>query len=358
VSPAQASGDVAGVGGTSHGAAAVDPANSGAARTSVDPSTTHVPLDSPGAARGAASAATMGTEFRGGAGLPAIDSDQAATPRGEPAVMSGTASAAGASSTAGDDGAPSMGFLQTDPPVDGYAAAAGMSPAATAGQAADPASAADMNGAPLAGIAIAVAGSMSGAASMARAVATAAAAGADRHARSNADGPASPNTPAATPDASQLSGASSFDTSPGPAVKLTLGADTTEFGQGLQDHLASMLATNLTSAKLQVNPAELGPIEVRIAVQGDHAAVWLMSHSAVTRDALESSSVKLREMLGAQGFAQVSVDISQRNFQERAPGSAPYDDTRTANRNALPGTASAAAAGVARISTGALDAYA
>ena len=44
----------------------------------------------------------------------------------------------------------------------------------------------------------------------------------------------------------------------------------------------------------------------------------MTSHSAVTRDALESSSPKLREMLGAQGFGQVSVDISQRSFQERS----------------------------------------
>jgi flagellar hook-length control protein FliK len=333
---------VAGPGGTLPGVAAVDPANSGAAGTRADPSTNDVALDSATAAQGAASATTTATEFKVAAGSPAVDSDQAAMQPGEPAVMSGTASE------------PS----QTDFSVDGHAAATGMSPAATAGEVADPASAADMNGAPLAEIAIAVAGAMSGAASAARAVTAPAAGGADRHARSNADGPASPSTPGAVPVASQWSGVGSFDTDPTPTLKLTPGADTTEFGQGLQDHLASMLASNLTSAKLQVNPAELGPIEVRIAVQGDHAAVWLMSHSAVTRDALESNSVKLREMLGAQGFAQVSVDISQRNFQERPPASVPNEDTRSANRNALPGTASAAAAGVARISTGALDAYA
>src|SRR6202035_144023 len=85
--------------------------------------------------------------------------------------------------------------------------------------------------------------------------------------------------------------------------------------------------SNLTSAKLQVNPPALGPIEVRIALQGGHAQVWFMSHSAVTRDALESTSPKLREMLGAQGFGQVSVDISHRSFQERSPHPKGYEAT-------------------------------
>jgi flagellar hook-length control protein FliK len=117
-----------------------------------------------------------------------------------------------------------------------------------------------------------------------------------------------------------------------------------------------MLDSNLTSAKLQVNPVDLGPIEVRIAVQGDHAQVWLTIHSALTRDALESSSAKLREMLGAQGFAQVSVDVSQRNFQERPAPSQPYGPT--ANSVAPRSAESAAATTAARMSTGALDAYA
>jgi len=86
-----------------------------------------------------------------------------------------------------------------------------------------------------------------------------------------------------------------------------------------------MMDGNLGTAKLQVNPPALGPIEVRIALQAGHAQVWLSSHSAVTRDALESSAPKLREMLGSQGFAQVSVDISQRSFQERSPPSHAYE---------------------------------
>ena len=142
-----------------------------------------------------------------------------------------------------------------------------------------------------------------------------------------------------------------------PALKVAAGIDTPEFGQGLAERVSWMVDNNLNGAKLQVNPPALGPIEVRIAVQGDHAQVWLTSHSAVTRDALESNSPKLREMLGAQGFGQVSVDISQRSFQERTAQPQPYDWTPSANRSSTEVIRPDSGA-LARTSSGALDAYA
>ena len=142
-----------------------------------------------------------------------------------------------------------------------------------------------------------------------------------------------------------------------PTLKVTAGVETPEFGQSVADRVSFMVDNNLNGAKLQVNPAQLGPIEVRIAVQGDHAQVWLTSHSAVTRDALESSSPKLREMLGAQGFGQVSVDISQRSFQERPTFVQPYDWSSPAN-GAATTAIQAAASPSPRASSGAVDAYA
>ena len=146
------------------------------------------------------------------------------------------------------------------------------------------------------------------------------------------------------------------DPAPTPTLKVSQPVDTPEFAQGLADGVSMMVGSNLTSAKLQVNPAQLGPIDVRITVQGDQAQISLTAHSAVTRDALESSSSKLREMLGAQGFAQVNVDISQRSFQERSTYAQPYDWTPSANGSAA--SASVAAASTSRASSSLLDAYA
>jgi flagellar hook-length control protein FliK len=146
---------------------------------------------------------------------------------------------------------------------------------------------------------------------------------------------------------------------PPPTLKVAAGVDTPEFGQGLADRVSWMVDNNLNGAKLQVNPPQLGPIEVRIAVQGNHAQVWLASHSAVTRDALEASSPKLREMLGAQGFGQVSVDISQRSYQERSTySSQPYESIPSASGSPPTPELQSISNSPARISIGAVDAYA
>jgi flagellar hook-length control protein FliK len=200
------------------------------------------------------------------------------------------------------------------------------------------------------------------AASIAQALSAAAGTGAaDKHAHgSGTDSSLSGTSNDGTAGAAQLmtSGASSAstDVSPTTTLKVAAGVDTAEFGQGVADRVSLMVDSNLTSAKLQVNPPALGPIEVRIALQGGHAQVWFTSHSAVTRDALESSSPKLREMLGAQGFGQVSVDISQRSFQERSPPSRGY-----AGAGATGGESSVsvqAPSAASRGASGLLDAYA
>lgn len=80
---------------------------------------------------------------------------------------------------------------------------------------------------------------------------------------------------------------------------------------------------------MQINPPHLGPIEVRVEVRGDKAQIWRSTHSLVARDALESSAPKLREMLGSHGFNQVSVDVSQRSFQDRSAQPQPYTTTWT-----------------------------
>jgi flagellar hook-length control protein FliK len=159
--------------------------------------------------------------------------------------------------------------------------------------------------------------------------------------------------------AQMSAGAAGVPDSPAtPTLKVTAGVETADFGQGLAERVSWMVDRNLNGAKLQVNPPQLGPIEVRIAVQGDHAQVWLTSHSAVTRDALESSSPKLREMLGSQGFGQVSVDISQRSFQERPAFSQPYAAGSAAARAAVTAVSAPGAGVMPRAASGMLDAYA
>ncbi len=142
-----------------------------------------------------------------------------------------------------------------------------------------------------------------------------------------------------------------------PTFRIAANVDSADFSQGIADHVSWMVSNDLNGAKLQVNPAQLGPIELRISVTGDHAQVWMSTHSAVTRDALEASSPKLREMLGAQGFGQVSVDISQRSFQDRSTYAQPYEPPASKSANGA-SVSSISASATPRASVGVLDAYA
>jgi flagellar hook-length control protein FliK len=149
------------------------------------------------------------------------------------------------------------------------------------------------------------------------------------------------------------------DATPAAALRIHASVDSADFTQGLSDRVSWMVDNGVNGAKLQVNPPQLGPIELRISVQGDHAQVWMTTHSAVARDALEASSPKLREMLNAQGFGQVSVDISQRSFQDRSAFTPPYQRESAGVRSAaVTSAAPTTTASAPRSLLGALDAYA
>jgi flagellar hook-length control protein FliK len=164
------------------------------------------------------------------------------------------------------------------------------------------------------------------------------------------------NGTAALQQLSTSAAATPSDAAPVPTVRVHADVDSSDFPQGVADQVSLAVDNGWSSAKLSVNPPQLGPIELQIAVQGAHAQVAMSTHSAVTREALESSVPKLRDMLNSQGFTQVSVDISQRSFQERSTPAQPYRWTSGGVRETTP--VSSSPAPVARTPLGMLDTYA
>jgi flagellar hook-length control protein FliK len=164
------------------------------------------------------------------------------------------------------------------------------------------------------------------------------------------------NGTAALQQLSATAASTSSDAVPVPTVRVHADVDSADFPQGVADQVSVAVDNGWSSAKLSVNPPQLGPIELQIAVQGAHAQVAMSTHSAVTREALESSVPKLRDMLNSQGFTQVSVDISQRSFQERSTPTLPYRLASGGARETAP--VSSSSAQVSRAPLGMLDTYA
>jgi flagellar hook-length control protein FliK len=152
--------------------------------------------------------------------------------------------------------------------------------------------------------------------------------------------------------------AASTDSPAAVAGKLNAPLGSPAFPQELAARVAYVVANSLNGATLQVNPPQLGPIELRVTVEAGHAQVMLSAQNSATCDALQASSAKLKEML-SPGFAQVSVDVSQRSFQERSAYSQTYQWTPAADAEGdAVNTASAVHSNPAAAAARGLDAYA
>jgi len=81
-----------------------------------------------------------------------------------------------------------------------------------------------------------------------------------------------------------------------------------------------MADKGLQSATIRLQPEHLGPMEIRIQVSDDGGAqVNFSAHHAQTRDALEGTMPRLRELLADQGLnlQQANVDAGRGGFGHR-----------------------------------------
>jgi len=78
----------------------------------------------------------------------------------------------------------------------------------------------------------------------------------------------------------------------------------------ISDRVMWMIQGEQQFAKLRLNPPNLGPLEVRIAVHQDQASVSFLAQHAAVREALEAALPRLREMFDQQSLQLVRADVS------------------------------------------------
>lgn len=92
------------------------------------------------------------------------------------------------------------------------------------------------------------------------------------------------------------------------------------WSEGLSGRITMMVNQKVGVATIHLNPADLGPIEVKVNLNHDQASVQFVSHAAQVRDALEQTIPRLREMLDDAGFTLIDSQVSdQSERQERQP---------------------------------------
>jgi len=109
------------------------------------------------------------------------------------------------------------------------------------------------------------------------------------------------------------------------------------WSQGMGKQILWMVNQNISSAEIRLNPAHLGPVEVRLEINDDQITVALSSRHAVVREAMEMALPKLREMFDGNGLSLADTDISQQSFAEQREQTASNEHSNIINVNAEQG---------------------
>ena len=93
-----------------------------------------------------------------------------------------------------------------------------------------------------------------------------------------------------------------------------------EFGQALGDRVLWMNGRNVHGAEIRLNPAELGPLRVKITVEDGAANVAFNAQHSVTREAIEQALPRLREMLAESGLSFGGASVSDEGVAQEQAG--------------------------------------
>ncbi|WP_126945811.1 flagellar hook-length control protein FliK [Xanthomonas sp. BRIP62409] len=98
-----------------------------------------------------------------------------------------------------------------------------------------------------------------------------------------------------------------FSASPTPTPDM--GSDS--FDDAIGARMSWLADQKIGHAHIKVTPNEMGPVEVRLHLDGDKVNASFSSANADVRQALEQSLPRLREMLGQNGFQLGQADVGQ-----------------------------------------------
>jgi len=144
-------------------------------------------------------------------------------------------------------------------------------------------------------------------------------------------------------------------------VSLPTPVDAPDFTQALGVQVSVLAADGVQQAELHLNPAEMGPISVQIAIDGTQAQVDFGADMASTRQLIESGLPELASALRDAGFTLTGGGVSQQARQGSPEGGQGRGEGGSRSRSVGGVEAAEAAAprrSTARVSAGGVDLYA
>jgi len=159
-----------------------------------------------------------------------------------------------------------------------------------------------------------------------------------------------------------------------PLINQPLAMHQSGWSEGVVDRVMYLSSQNLKSADIQLEPAELGRLDIRINMAPDQQTqVTFMSAHIGVREALESQMSRLRDSFTQQGLGQVDVNVSDQSRNQQGQAEQQASNTRGTGNNgsgsnggvdgAIDGSSSDAAVAVSQpaarvIGTSEIDYYA
>jgi hypothetical protein len=144
----------------------------------------------------------------------------------------------------------------------------------------------------------------------------------DTPAGQRAGGDGAPTT-AALPPAWALAAARGADPAATLQAELRPPVGSQEFAPALGSQLSVMVRNGVEHAQLRLNPAEMGPIEVRIVLDGTQAQIDFSAAHALTRQALQEAVPALASALRESGLTLSGGGVFEQAREQRGD---PRDD--------------------------------
>ncbi|SQF99652.1 flagellar hook-length control protein FliK [Paucimonas lemoignei] len=119
-----------------------------------------------------------------------------------------------------------------------------------------------------------------------------------------------------------------------PLLNQPLAMHQSGWSEGVVDRVMYLSSQNLKSADIQLEPAELGRLDIRINMAPDQQTqVTFMSAHVGVREALESQMSRLRDSFTQQGLGQVDVNVSDQSRNQQNQQEQQASNTRGTGNN-------------------------
>jgi flagellar hook-length control protein FliK len=122
----------------------------------------------------------------------------------------------------------------------------------------------------------------------------------------------STTAPDAMPFAAATAAPQASDSGSVPAFRVLHPVGSAGWANEVAERLVDVVRLSHESAELRLQPAHLGPIDIRVTIAGDQASIQLVASHALTREALENALPMLRELLAQQGLALADTAVDSR----------------------------------------------